>query len=1422
MSEHSIHITVQQRTGAGWLVVAEQPAIGDRLPVRHQVVVTPEGGAVLFARLREVSARPLIYGYELGRAIFRGPVAEGWASAVGHADVLHVLLTPEAPEWQGLHWEWLGVRIDGHTDFVNLTQRTPTSFDVPSASDRRFPPIGRAALKALVVVASPTGAAAGSRPRYHLPEFDGPGTAAQIRAALQAANIPADVLAWDPVTRAPPDGAAGLPTLDTVLRTLTGGAYTLLHIACHGRQTSTGPVLYLVDSTNAVRPVAANEFLDGLRRAGKAGGLPRLAFLSVCESALEGAVPSLARRLVFELGMPAVVGMRGDVTRDTAVRLAASFYERLAAHGAVDRALAEARVGLFERPDVHLPFLYGRLGLRTLFTTGDDAPLTRPEWHLGLDRLRAVLDARAPVLRPAFDGPAAAAQAATDPAASDAVKREGARAAEELNRICGRVLGITFAGLARGPDSDTRPSVCPFRGLAPFGMQDSAFFFGREELTSELIRRLGVERFLAVLGRTGCGKSSVIFAGVVPAWQAANPGCRAVAFTPDTADPSAALDDVLATLGPGLIVLDQFERLLTCYTGADRRTFLDRLLAVGGHGGIRLLVVIRADFLGECADHPGLRAAVQDHQALVGPLGSEKLRSAVERQALAGGVRLEAGLAARMFDQVGDEPAAMSLVQLTLLELWRRRHGPWLRNKEFDALGGVQKVVALAAETAFGRLSADDRMRARNLFLRLVRVDAMDPRRDTRERVFLRALVPGGESLTQTRELVRRLSTEAPLLTVGDGENPPVEIVHDTLLRNWPRLRDEWVDKNRRDLRLRAALADAAGEWAQGGGKPGEPSRLWWGARLSEAEQLRDAGLIALTQVELDFIAASVRRRKRRSWYAGLAVAAVVGLVPFASVREYVNVRTRLAQEQKDLRFANARRLAALSLLAGERPGKLSLLLAVEAANATRADGTVLPEADAALLRAIGDLGGYPLTLPRFEQAGALAAAPNGTGLFVSTYRAPVGGFGSAPDTSEAASQVYEVGIDDRLDFGTPVRLFLVPDAFGHPGPFKSLGVSPSGRWLVAEAVMQASLYDLKARGPGPVRLPIIPKESGRVYHGRRIWITEDDRWAVWRAPSIVPMIRLRLLTEGQQDELPPATVVTGITDDGRWLMVERGGRFTAYDLAADTPSGTGKPLPPTTRHVTTAGRRIGVIDTDGRFGFFDPSRADQGLAEQVAIDPRKCTGATFLSPDARWLITLGEEAWWLWRLATRGAGPPIRLAKESSWLAVHFSPGGDWAAVHTGGELHLVSLRPDQPEPQVYRLPREFQETGGFRAFSPDGRWLVTAEADDRRITLVKTDKPPEGARLWDLSRPGAAGADVPLRGEGPCNAAVFDPGGRWLVTDGKRRPRLYPLRTEGRLVVARRLCDRNLTRAEWDEFFPGVEYRKTFDDLPGPADGP
>jgi WD40 repeat protein len=1005
-----LEITIQRGSGDAWPVAAEHSTSGAFLPVRSE--------GVLQIDLAELRAQvdPRGYGTLLGRALFRDEVRDAFVRARAESDgTLRLLLFVEADDLKTLRWERLCAPLDAGWDFLALDQRVPFSLYLPSLTDRRFPPIGRRDLRALVMVAGPEGLE-----KYRLESFDPEIAVSSVQTAL--GEIPCDVLAAV-------EGAVGPPTLDALCERITAERYTLLHVVCHGRYKRGGEetVLYLADADNQVDPVPGTRLLERLGRLSGVRGLPHLAFLATCESAspeAEGALGGLAQQLVRDLGMPAVVAMTDRVSVATAQALAEAFYRRLREHGEVDRALVEACAGLAERHDITVPALYSRLGGRPLFSDTLDRPLTNAEIAYGLSRVEALLPQRAPVLQPAFEKPAATLRGTVeaDPSAlSEPTRQEREAALTELNNLCQEALDLSFNALALGQEPPAYDHRCPFRGLYPFRVEDREFFFGREALVDLLRENLDQHnpstgsghRFLAVLGPSGSGKSSVVLAGLVPALQAEEPGLQMAYLTPGS-DPLAHLEASLSKVGdrPAVLVVDQFEELFTLCADEDkRRAFLDRLLApdLSGFGNLTALVItMRADFWGECAPFNALKQEMLAHQELIAPMNSGELRRAMEMQAARVGLRFEADLGNTILDDVQGEPGAMPLLQHALLELWKRRHGRWLRAGEYRAIGGVRQAIARTADEVYAGLSPDEQERVRDIFVRLTRLDEEavrgEERRDTRRRVGLEELVPAGSAPVATKALVKRLA-DARLVVTGVNEvtgREEVEVAHEALIRHWPRLRG-WLDEDRAGYRLRQGISRAAQEWEAGG--EDESLLVHRGGRLEDAEALAQQPKFALNKQEQAYLDACValrerekaeqeRRRQREMWglrlLAGLGLVAIIAAVlAFVQLGVATRERDRANREadaratevvvrstaeadalgaqataeaerdraDKQARIALARQLAAQTITSIEREGDavLHLLLAVEASRITNDAGLpYVQEADDALRQALG------------------------------------------------------------------------------------------------------------------------------------------------------------------------------------------------------------------------------------------------------------------------------------------------------------------------------------------------------------------------------------------------------------------------------------------------------------------------------------
>ena len=245
-----------------------------------------------------------------------------------------------------------------------------------------------------------------------------------------------------------------------------------------------------------------------------------------------------------------------------------------------------------------------------------------------------------------------------------------------------------YALSAPGVDAPPAATVCPYPGLPAFEREDADRFFGREAVVSELVQRLRSQSFVAVVGASGSGKSSVLRAGLAAAWG------RATVMTPG-AQPDPVPD------GADLVVVDQLEEVFTLCDDADRRTaFLDSLAERSGP----IAVGLRADFYGRGAEHAAFARALAGNQILLGPMSDDDLRRAIVGPAEVAGLRLDPALVDLLVGEVSGEPGALPLLSHALRATWEHRDGRSLTFDAYRASGGVRAAIALTAEQVYGAL----------------------------------------------------------------------------------------------------------------------------------------------------------------------------------------------------------------------------------------------------------------------------------------------------------------------------------------------------------------------------------------------------------------------------------------------------------------------------------------------------------------------------------------------------------------------------------------------------------------------------------------------------------------------------------------------------------------------------------------------
>jgi WD40 repeat protein/DNA-binding SARP family transcriptional activator len=410
----------------------------------------------------------------------------------------------------------------------------------------------------------------------------------------------------------------------------------------------------------------------------------------------------------------------------------------------------------------------------------------------------------------------------------------------ELARLEAAILAQDEALL--GPQEPPEASAtCPYLGLVPYGVDDADGFFGRGVEIAACLRRLE-SGFVAIVGPSGSGKSSLLRAGVVAAL--VRDGRRVVVITPGP-HPMRALDAVPERGATPVLAVDQCEEVFTvCDDPRERAEFLDALVR---HAAIApLAVCVRGDRLGDLAVHSSMAHLVESGLYLVPGMDDVALRAAIEGPARQSGLRLEPGLVDLLVREVEGAPGGLPMLSHALQAAWEHREGRVLTVAGYQSTGGIRGAVAQSAERVYDELSPEERVMLRHLLLRLVA--SGEEGEVVRTRVPRRQVSGDADHEQLIETLVR-----ARLVTSGDGV---VELAHEALVREWPRLRT-WLDDDNEGFRILRHLATVADTW-DAMGRPA--SELYRGGRLAQALEWRDRTHPDLTAVEAAFLRAAEQR----------------------------------------------------------------------------------------------------------------------------------------------------------------------------------------------------------------------------------------------------------------------------------------------------------------------------------------------------------------------------------------------------------------------------------------------------------------------------------------------------------------------------------------------------------------------------------
>jgi WD40 repeat protein len=426
--------------------------------------------------------------------------------------------------------------------------------------------------------------------------------------------------------------------------------------------------------------------------------------------------------------------------------------------------------------------------------------------------------------------------------------------------------------------ADIETSSSPFPGLRPFEFHETHLFFGRDGQSERMIEKLGRTRFLAVVGASGSGKSSLVRAGLLPAllggmmpsagssWQIAlmRPGNNPVGNLAQELCPRGAFGSedkerlkfqiaiTEATLRRGdlgmvearrqtnapatenlLVIADQFEELFRVEQGAknealenSKAAFVKLLLEAADQRELAIYVVLtmRSDYLGDCAQFPDLPDAINEGQYLIPRMTRRERREAITGPVAVGGAEITPRLVNRLLNDMGDSPAQLPILQHALMRAWNE----WKENhaenepidlRHYETIGGMARALSRHADEAYFELH-DERARAiaEKLFKALTE-KGLD-NREVRRRLTVAEVCDVAEaSEPEVSAVIERFrgagrSFLTPPVSVALNPESLIDISHESLIRGWERLW-EWVKEEEESARIYRRLAETAALFEQ-------------------------------------------------------------------------------------------------------------------------------------------------------------------------------------------------------------------------------------------------------------------------------------------------------------------------------------------------------------------------------------------------------------------------------------------------------------------------------------------------------------------------------------------------------------------------------------------------------------------------------